>query len=192
MLLTLPIILGVFSVLADDSARNIYARIRSFFGTNKNMLSNFPWMGMGNFYDFYGVTETVLIKTVEILHDTAGWLTGSNTDRNLIFTNIANMVSAATQCDPAGVKKFCSFAYVAANGDKSIYKYFSNPDAKYTVFDKIVDAVSDTVTNVKDTTIEMAEYAVTPSETTKAGMNPIIKYAHIGAGGYFRFNKILK
>lgn len=192
MLLTLPIILGVFSVLADDSARNIYARIRSFFGTNENMLSKFPWMGMGNFYDFYGVTETVLVKTVEILHDTAGWLTGSNAERNLIFTNIANMVSEATKCDPEGVKKFCSFAYVSANGDKSIYKYFSNPEAKYTFFDKIADAVSDTVTNVKDTTIEMAEYAVKPSETAKAAINPIIKYAIIGAVGYFVINKILK
>lgn len=192
MLLTLPIILGVFSVLADDSARNIYSRIRSFFGTNQNILTKFPSMGMGNFYDFYGVTETVLIKTVEILHETAGWLTGSNIDRQLIFTNIADMVSAATQCDPAGVKKFCNLAYVAANGDTSIYKYFSNPQAKYTFFDKIADAVSDTVTNVKDTTIEMAEYAVTPSATAKAGINPILKYAIIGTVGYFVINKILK
>ena len=192
MLLTLPIILAAFSVIADDSARNIYERIRSFFGTNQNMLSKFPWMGMGTFYDFYGVTQTVLIKTVEILHDTAGWLTGSNTDRNLIFTNIANMVAEATQCDPEGVKKFCTLAYVAANSDTSIYKYFSNPDAKYTFFDKIADAVSDTATKVKDTTIEMAEYAVTPSETTKAGINPILKYAIVGAVGYFVINKILK
>ena len=192
MLLTLPIILGVFSVLTDDSARNIYARIRAFYVTNKNMEAFWPEMVGGWFYGFYGVTKDVLIKTVEVLKDTAGWLTASNAERNLIFSNIANLVAEATKCDPEGVKKFCYLCFTASKGDASILKYFSNPDAKYTVFDKIADAVSDTATKTKETVIDMAEYAVTPSETAKAGMNPIIKYAIIGAVGYFVINKILK
>ena len=199
MLLTLPIILGVFSVLADDSARNIYARIRSFFNDNKNIPDALGSNPLGTWFfsynnppGFYNVTKDVLLNTIEILHETSGWLTASNAERNLIFTNIANMIGEAKQCDPAGVKKFCSWCFTAANGDTSIYKYFSNPNAKYTVLDKIADSVSDTVTNVKDTTIEMAEYVVKPSETAKAAINPIIKYAIIGAVGYFFINKILK
>lgn len=192
MLLTLPIILGVFSVLADDSARNIYARIRSFYATNENISADWPDLVGGWFYGFYGVTKDVLIKTVEVLKDTAGWLTASTAERNLIFSNIANLVAEATKCDPEGVKRFCYFCFVAANKDASVLKYFSNPDAKYTVFDKIADAVSDTATKTKDTVIDMAEYAVTPSATAKAGINPIIKYAIIGAVSYFVINKILK
>ena len=192
MLLTLPIILGVFSVLADDSARNIYARIRAFYVSNQNIAADWPDMVGGWFYGFYGVTKDVLIKTVEVLKDTAGWLTASNAERNLIFSNIANLVAEATKCDPEGVKKFCNFCFAASKKDASILKYFSNPDAKYTVFDKIADAVSDTATKTKDTVIDMAEYAVTPSATAKAGINPIIKYAIIGAVGYFVINKILK
>ena len=194
MLLTIPVILGLVSIVADDSARNIYARIKSFFGNNKNLPDA---LGSWFFADsnppgFYNVTKDVLLKTIEILHETSGWLTASNAERDLIFTNIANMVSQATQCDPAGVKKFCFWCFTAANGDASIYKYFSNPEAKYTVFDKISDAVSDTVSDVKESTIEMAEYAVKPSETTKAVFNPIVKYALIGLAGYIVIKKILK
>ena len=194
MLLTLPIILGIFSVLADDSARNIYARVRAFYQNNENlpdMLGNW-FFSYSNPPGFYGVTKSVLIKTIEVLHETGGWLDGSDVTRKLIFENIASLVAEATNCDRAGIVKFCNWCFVAANGDTSIYKYFSNPAAKYTVFNKIADAVSDTATKTKDTVIDMAEYAVTPSATAKAGINPIIKYAIIGAVGYFVINKILK
>lgn len=194
MLLTLPIILGILAVASDSSAANIYARIRAFYQYNKNLpdaLGTF-FFAESNPPGFYGVTKDVLLKTVEILHETGGWLDGPDVTRKLIFETVATMVADATSCDRAGIVKFCNWCFVAANGDESIKKYFANPTAKYTVIDKLKDSLSDTVTNVKESTIDMAEYAVTPSATAKAGINPIIKYAIIGAVGYFVINKILK
>lgn len=191
MLLTLPVILGVFSLLADDSARNIYARIRSFFATNENIAANWPDLVGGWFYGFSGVTKDVLIKTVEVLHETAGWLDGSNVERQLVFETVATLVSDATSCDRAGVMKFCNMCFVAAQKDKSIKEYFSNPLAKYTVIDKLKDTITDTVTTTAQTVTETVDYAITPTVTT-ARINPLLKWAIIGGVAFFVYKKIFK
>lgn len=193
MLLTLPVILGVFSLLADDSARNIYARIRSFYNNTENlpdMLGNW-FFSVSNPPGFYGVTKSVLIKTIEVLHETGGWLDGPDVTRRLIFENIATLVAEATSCDRAGIVKFCNWCFVAAKGDKSIKEYFANPAAKYTVIDKVKDTISDVATTTAQTVTENVEYAITPTVTT-ARINPLIKWAIIGGVAFFVYKKIFK
>lgn len=194
MLLTLPVILGILAVASDSSAANIYARIRAFYQYNKNLPD-----ALGTFFfadsnppGFYGVTKDVLIKTVEILHDTGGWLDGPDVTRKLIFETVASMVADATNCDRAGIVKFCNWCFVAAKGDESIKKYFANPTAKYTVIDKVKDTVSDFVEDKTTAIKETVDYAVTPSATTTARINPVIKYAIIGVLGYIVIRKLLK
>lgn len=194
MLLTLPVILGILAVASDSSAANIYARIRAFFQYNKNLPDS-----LGTFFfadsnppGFYGVTKDVLIKTVEILHETGGWLDGPIVTRKLIFETVATMVADATNCDRAGIVKFCNWCFVAAKGDESIQKYFANPTAKYTVLDKVKDSVSDFVEDKTTALKETVDYAVTPSATTTARINPVVKYAIIGVLGYIVIRKLLK
>ena len=194
MLLTLPVILGILAVASDSSAANIYARIRAFYQYNKNLPD-----ALGTFFfadsnppGFYGVTKDVLIKTVEILHETGGWLDGPDVTRKLIFETVASMVADATNCDRAGIVKFCNWCFVAAKGDESIKKYFANPTAKYTVIDKVKDSVSDFVEDKTTAIKETVDYAVTPSATTTARINPVIKYAIIGVLGYIVIRKLLK
>lgn len=195
MLLTLPIILGVFSLMSSDSARNIYARIIDVFdpgGIAKNQL---PDIMTGRwFYGFRGVTKDVLIKTIEVLHETAGWLgdDATNTTRTLIFNNIANLVAQATDCDPAGVYKWCGWCYGATKYDKSIYDYFANPTAQYTVLDKVKDAISDTVTDTTEEVKERVDLVVSPTTTTTARINPLLKWAIIGGVAFFVYKKIFK
>ena len=194
MLLTLPIILGVFSLMSSDSARNIYARIIDVIDPAGSLKNQLPDIMTGRwFYGFRGVTKEVLIKTVEILHETAGWLgdDATNTTRNLIFSNVANLVSEATECDPAGVKKWCNWCFIAAKADKSIFEYFANPTAQYTVLDKVKDAISDTVTETTETAKEYVDLAVTPTTTT-ARINPLLKWAIIGGVIFFAYKKIFK
>lgn len=194
MLLTLPVILGILAVASDSSAANIYARIRAFYQYNKNLPD-----ALGTFFfadsnppGFYGVTKDVLIKTVEILHETGGWLDGPAVTRKLIFETVASMVADATNCDRAGIVKFCNWCFVAAKGDESIKKYFANPTAKYTVIDKVKDTVSDFVEDKTTAIKETFDYAVTPSSTTTARINPVVKYAIIGVIGYIVIRKLLK
>lgn len=194
MLLTLPVILGILAVASDSSAANIYARIRAFYQYNKNLPD-----ALGTFFfadsnppGFYGVTKDVLIKTVEILHETGGWLDGPAVTRKLIFETVATMVADATNCDRAGIVKFCNWCFVAAKGDESIKKYFANPTAKYTAIDKVKDTVSDFVEDKTTAIKETVNYAVTPSATTTARINPVVKYAIIGVIGYIVIRKLLK
>lgn len=194
MLLTLPVILGILAVASDSSAANIYARIRAFYQYNKNLPD-----ALGTFFfadsnppGFYGVTKDVLIKTVEILHETGGWLDGPAVTRKLIFETVATMVADATNCDRAGIVKFCNWCFVAAKGDESIKKYFANPTAKYTAIDKVKDTVSDFVEDKTTAIKETVDYAVTPSATTTARINPVVKYAIIGVIGYIVIRKLLK
>ena len=194
MLLTLPVILGILAVASDSSAANIYARIRAFYQYNKNLPD-----ALGTFFfadsnppGFYGVTKDVLIKTVEILHETGGWLDGPDVTRKLIFETVASMVADATNCDRAGIVKFCNWCFVAAKGDESIKKYFANPTAKYTVIDKVKDTVADFVEDKTTAIKETVDYAVTPSATTTARINPVVKYAIIGVLGYIVIRKLLK
>jgi len=194
MLLTLPVILGILAVASDSSAANIYARIRAFYQYNKNLPD-----ALGTFFfadsnppGFYGVTKDVLIKTVEILHETGGWLDGPAVTRKLIFETVASMVADATNCDRAGIVKFCNWCFVAAKGDESIKKYFANPTAKYTAIDKVKDTVSDFVEDKTTAIKETVDYAVTPSSTTTARINPVVKYAIIGVIGYIVIRKLLK
>lgn len=194
MLLTLPVILGILAVASDSSAANIYARIRAFYQYNKNLpdaLGTF-FFAESNPPGFYGVTKDVLIKTVEILHETGGWLDGPDVTRKLIFETVASMVADATNCDRAGIVKFCNWCFVAAKGDESIKKYFANPTAKYTVIDKVKDTVSDFVEDKTTAIKETVNYAVTPSATTTARINPVVKYAIIGVIGYIVIRKLLK
>lgn len=193
MLLTLPVILGILAVSADDSAANIYARIRAFYQYNKNLPD-----ALGTFFfadsnppGFYGVTKDVLIKTVEILHETGGWLDGPDVTRKLIFETVATMVADATNCDRAGIVKFCNWCFVAAKGDESIKKYFENPTAKYTAIDKVKDTVSDFVEDKTTAIKETVDYAVTPTVTT-ARINPLLKWAIIGGVAIFVYKKIFK
>jgi len=194
MLLTLPVILGILSVASDSSAANIYARIRAFYKYNKNLpdaLGTF-FFAYSNPPGFYGVTKDVLIKTVEILHETGGWLDGPDVTRKLIFETVASMVADATNCDRVGIVKFCNWCFAAAKGDESIKKYFANPTAKYTVIDKVKDTVSDFVEDKTTAIKETVNYAVTPSATTTARINPVVKYAIIGVLGYIVIRKLLK
>lgn len=195
MLLTLPIILGVFSLMSSDSARNIYARIIDVFDPAGLAKNDLPDIMTGRwFYGFRGVTKEVLIKTIEVLHETAGWLgdDATNTTRNLVFANVSNLVAQATDCDPAGVKKWCTWCFVAANADKSIYDYFANPTAQYTVLDKVKDAISDTVTDTTEEVKERVDLVVSPTTTTTARINPILKWAIIGGVAFFVYKKIFK
>lgn len=194
MLLTLPVILGILAVSADNSAANIYARIRAFYQYNKNLpdaLGTF-FFAYSNPPGFYGVTKDVLIKTVEILHETGGWFDGPDVTRKLIFETVASMVADATNCDRAGIVKFCNWCFVAAKGDESIKKYFLNPTAKYTAIDKVKDTVSDFVEDKTTAIKETVDYAVTPTVTTTARINPLFKWAIIGGVAFFVYKKIFK
>lgn len=195
MLLTLPIILGIFSIFTSESARNIYARIIEIYDPGHVHDKDLPDTFAGRwFFGFRGVTKEVLIKTIEVLHETAGWLgyDADNATRALVFTNVSNLVAQATDCDPAGVKKWCNWCFVAANADKSIYDYFANPTAQYTVIDKVKDAISDTVTDTTEEVKERVDLAMTPTTTTTARINPLLKWAIIGGVAFFVYKKIFK
>ena len=195
MLLTLPIILGVFSLMSSDSARNIYSRIIEVFDPAGIHEKDLPDIFSGRwFFGFRGVTKEVLIKTIEVLHETAGWVEqdADNATRNIVFANISNLVAQATDCDPEGVRKWCTWCFVAAKYDKSIYNYFANPTAKYTVIDKVKDAIADTVTETTEEVKERVDLAVSPTTTTTARINPLLKWAIIGGVAFFAYKKIFK
>lgn len=195
MIWTIPLMLTFLAAVTSDSARNIYDRIVNFMAPFENQKKIFPDIVKGTwFYGYQGVTKEVLLKTIEVLQQTSGWLNPntSGADRHIIFTGVANMIGNTMYCDPEGVRKFCAMCFVTANGDESVYKYFSNPDAKYTFIDKVIDSVSDTTTAISENISERADLLVTPSTTKTASINPILKYAIIGAVGYFVIKKILK
>lgn len=190
MLLTLPIILGVFTLATSSSALNIYSRIKKIIDPGNTQV--WPLAGVRYFLNYAGVTQSVLEKTIEILKQTGGWIDCSNVTRQVIFSNIADGVAEVAKCDPAGVRRWCNLVYIACTQDATVKNFFENPNATYTALDRVADAISDTVTSAQDTVIEYGDYIVMPSTTAKSGINPIIKYALIGAAGYFVIRKILK
>lgn len=194
MLLSLPIIAAVFSILSDSSAYNIYAAVRRFYGDNPNMPDDstgvfFQASGVG----FAGCTKSILVKTIEILQKTAGWLDApDNPTRQAIFEYISKEIGIAGNCDPAGLLKFCNWCYVAAMGKPEIYNYFSEPGNKYTIIDDVVARVSTGVSENVEAVKENVEYLVTPSSTTYARINPVIKWAILGTAAYIIIRKIFK
>lgn len=194
MFLTLPIIAAVFSLLSDTSAYNIYAAVRRFYGDNANM----PDDNTGVFFQasgagFAGCTKSILVKTIEILQKTAGWLDApDNATRQAIFEYISKDIGVAGNCDPAGILKFCNWCYVAAKGTPEIYKYFSEPGKKYTIIDDVVARVSTGVSEKVEAVKENVEYLVTPSSTTYARINPVVKWAILGTAAYIIIRKIFK
>lgn len=194
MLLTLPFIAAIFALGSDSSAYNIYAAIRRFYGNNANMPDNttgvfFQASGAG----FAGCTKGILVKTIEALQKTAGWLDApDNATRNSIFEYISREIGVAANADPAGIYKFCFWCFTAAKGVPEIYNYFESPGSKYTIIDDIVSRVSTGVSENVEAVKENVEYLVTPSSTTYARINPVIKWAILGTAAYIIVRKILK
>lgn len=194
MLLTLPIIAAVFSLASDSSAYNIYAAVRRFYGNTANMPDNttgvfFQASGAG----FAGCTKGILVKTIEALQNTAGWLDApDNVTRQNIFEYLAREIGVAGNCDPSGILKFCNWCYVAAKGVPEIYDYFATPGSKYSIIDDIVARVSTGVSENVEAVKENVDYLVTPSSTTYARINPVIKWAILGTAAYIIIRKILK
>ena len=196
MLLTLPIIAAIFSLASDSSAYNIYAAIRRFYNNNANMPDDttgvfFQASGAG----FTGCTKAILVKTIEALQMTAGWLDApDNATRQSIFEYVAREIGVAGNCEPSGILKFCNWCYVAANGVPEIYNYFATPGSKYTIIDDIVARVSTGVSENVEAVKENVEYLVTPSSTstTYSRINPVIKWAILGTAAYIIIRKILK
>lgn len=194
MLLTLPIIAAVFSLASDSSAYNIYAAVRRFYGNTANMPDNttgvfFQASGAG----FAGCTKGILVKTIEALQKTAGWLDApDNVTRQNIFEYLAREIGVAGNCDPSGILRFCNWCYVASKGVPEIYNYFATPGSKYTIIDDIVARVSTGVSENVEAVKENVDYLVTPSSTTYARINPFIKWAILGTAAYIIIRKILK
>lgn len=194
MLLTLPIIAAVFSLASDSSAYNIYAAVRRFYGNTANMPDNttgvfFQASGAG----FAGCTKGILVKTIEALQKTAGWLDApDNVTRQNIFEYLAREIGVAGNCDPSGILKFCNWCYVAAKGVPEIYNYFAIPGSKYSIIDDIIARVSTGVSENVESIKENVDYLVTPSSTTYARINPVIKWAILGTAAYIIIRKILK
>lgn len=196
MLLTLPIIFATFSLLSDSSVYNIYNAIRRFYNNNANLPDNdtglfFQASGSG----FVGCTKKVLLKVIEVLQQTAGWLDApDNVQRQAIFTQLSQQIATVANCDPAGILKFCNWCYIAAVGDSNVYKYFSTPGSKYTIVDDLVAQVSTGISSKVDTAKEYVDYLVTPSSSTTvyARINPVIKWAILGTAAYIVIKKIVK
>ena len=194
MLLSLPFIAAIFSIASDSSAYNIYAAVRRFYGNNANI----PDDNKGVFFQasgagFAGCTKAILVKTIEALQKTAGWLDApDNATRQLIFEYVSRDIGMAGNCDPAGILKFCNWCYVAAKGTPEIYKYFATPGSKYTIIDDLVSRVSTSVSQNVEEVKENVDYLVTPSSTTYARINPILKWAILGTAAYIIIRKILK
>lgn len=194
MLLTLPFIAAIFALASDSSAFNIYAAVRRFYGNNANM----PDDNTGVFFQasgagFAGCTKGILVKTIEALQKTAGWLDApDNATRQSIFEYIAREIGVAGNCDPSGILKFCNWCYVAAMGTPEIYNYFATPGSKYSIIDDIVSRVSTGVSENIESVKENVNYLVTPSSTTYARINPVIKWAILGTAAYIIIRKIFK
>ena len=194
MLLTIPIIAAIFSLASDSSAYNIYAAVRRFYGNNANM----PDDNKGVFFQasgagFAGCTKGILVKTIEALQKVAGWLDApDNATRQSIFEYVAREIGVAGNCDPSGILKFCNWCYVAAKGTPEIYNYFATPGSKYTIIDDIVARVSTGVSENVEAVKENVDYLVTPSSTTYARVNPVIKWAILGTAAYIIIRKIFK
>ena len=194
MLLTLPFIAAIFAIASDSSAYNIYAAVRRFYGNNANM----PDDNTGVFFQasgagFAGCTKGILVKTIEALQKTAGWLdTPDNATRQSIFEYIAREIGVAGNCDPSGILKFCNWCYIAAMGTPEIYNYFATPGSKYSIIDDIVSRVSTGISENVDAVKENVDYLVTPSSTTYARINPVIKWAILGTAAYIIIRKIFK
>ena len=190
----MPIIAAIFSLASDSSAYNIYAAVRRFYGNNANMPDDttgvfFQASGAG----FAGCTKGILVKTIEALQKTAGWLDApDNVTRQNIFEYLAREIGVAGNCEMSGILKFCNWCYVAAKGVPEIYNYFATPGSKYTIIDDIVARVSTGVSENVEAVKENAEYLVTPSSTTYARINPVIKWAILGTAAYIIIRKILK
>lgn len=196
MLLSLPIIAAIFSIASDSSAYNIYAAIRRFFGNTSSM----PDDSKSVFYQssgagFAGCTKAILVKTIEVLQQTAGWLDAPDAaTRNAIFEYISKEIGVAANADPNGIYKFCFWCFGAAKGVPEIYNYFAKPGSKYTIIDDLVARVSTGVSEKVESVKENVEYLVTPSSTstTYARINPVIKWAILGTAAYIIVRKILK
>ena len=194
MLLTLPFIAAIFSLASDSSAYNIYAAVRRFYGNTANM----PDDNTGVFFQasgagFAGCTRGILVKTIEALQKTAGWLDApDNATRQSIFEYVAREIGVAGNCDPSGILKFCNWCYIAAKGTPEIYNYFATPGSKYTIIDDIVARVSTGVSENVEAVKENVDYLVTPSSMTYARINPVIKWAILGTAAYIIIRKIFK
>lgn len=194
MLLTLPFIAATFLLASDSSAYNIYAAVRRFFGNNENMPNDntgvfFQASGAG----FVGCTKAILVKTIETLQKTAGWLDApDNATRQSIFEYVSREIGLAGNCDPSGILKFCNWCYVAAKGTPEIYNYFATPGSKYTIIDDAIARVSTGVSENVEAVKENVDYLVTPSSTTYARINPVIKWAILGTAAYIIIRKIFK
>lgn len=194
MLLTLPFIAAIFALGSDSSAYNIYAAIRRFYGNNPNMPDDttgvfFQASGAG----FAGCTRGILVKTIEALQKTAGWLDApDNATRQSIFEYVAREIGVAGNCDPSGILKFCNWCYIAAKGTPEIYNYFATAGSKYTIIDDIVARVSTGISENVEAVKENVDYLVTPSSTTYARINPVVKWAILGTAAYIIIRKIFK
>lgn len=187
MLLTLPIISAIFLLASDSSALNIFNAIRRYYPGQR-----FPESDKPGFLGWDNVTQHTLVKTIEALHETSGWLDIDNATRQAVFSQIATMISTATGEEYAPILRFCNLCFIAAKGNADIKNYFANPSAKYTIFEDIGARIGDKVESVTQTVEENVEYLVTPQTTTTWRINPVVKWGLILFGGYVLFSRVLK
>lgn len=191
-----PFIIPILMSSISSSAENIYNKISRFMGGG-SWSNKFPKDDNGIFFGnfdnrYYGCTRTILIKVIEILQQTQGWLDASADERSRIFINLAAQISNETGASPDGLKMFMASCYVSAVGDSSIRNYFATPDAKYSYIDYVADTVSEKINAVTQDISERADLLVSSDTSTSFRINPIIKWALIGLAGFLIFKKITK
>lgn len=169
-------------------ANNAYEAVYKKFGGQQ-----LPTDENGVFFDFPGCTKVVLLYTINAMRENwdLNWYDGNATTRAAAFSEIAADVwtnSGFTASIP-GIIKFENWVFVAAKSNENLRRYFAG--GEYGQLTNISDAISNAVSTVTDTAVDIVKTVVTvPSESAGlvAQLAPAVKWAAIIWGA----SKILK
>lgn len=183
----LPIAFIVYKMTKSDE-ENIYNAIRRFYSN----ASKFPTDDTGLFQGFPGVTKKVCEYIIATLKNNyaGGWFTSGFKDEYI--NPIVDAIVTETGADRAGVRRFCSHVFVAAQGDKDIFNYIAG--GSYSGLDDLNKQIREGVSSAADTVRENIEYMAsveTPIGSFFSSFGNVLPLFGFALAGYAIY-KILK
>ena len=160
---------------------------------NKFSGQQLPKDETGVFFGFSGCNKVVLLYTINAMRENwaLGWFDGNATQRAAAFAEIAADVwtNSGFTADLNGIIKFENWVFVATKSNANLQRYFAG--GEYGQLTNISDALTNAVSTVTDTAVEIVKTVVTvPSESAGlvAKLAPAVKWAAIlwGASKIFK------
>lgn len=162
----------------------VYDAIRDFYGGQQ-----MPEGNTGLFFSMTGCTRSALERCAENLKANHGaWLGTDAATRKTTFSNVASLTAAETGADIDGLYKFCNWCFVAANGDKDIYNWFTGGD--FSRLDYWGKVANEFIEGKKQYVSESIELFAQQTETEKTLINRILPVIGI-LGACYIVKKVL-